>query len=248
MTNLLTAIPTGITAFIATNLDDIVILMLLFSQVNAMFQRRHIVTGQYLGFTALVLASLPGFFGGMLIPQTWIGMLGLVPIAIGVNRLLNREPEADEDSDPALPTVGSTPRWTWLSPQACSIAAITFANGGDNIGIYVPLFASCTLESLCVILAVFLLLVGVWCYAAYRLTHMPIIAEVLTRYGNLLVPFVLIGLGVTILNDSHTLEDQSMMMVALMVGGITLLSCSRFSNFSSKSTSPAGRWRCCLPW
>lgn len=225
MVNLLTAIPTGMTAFIATNLDDIVILMLLFSQVNAVFRRRHIVAGQYLGFTALVLASLPGFFGGLLIPPTWIGLLGVVPIAIGASRLLNRD---QEDSDADAPIAEpSAARFAFLSPQACSIAAITFANGGDNIGIYVPLFANCTLESLIVILAVFLSLVGAWCYAAYRLTHVPVIAEVLTRYGNVLVPFVLMGLGVMILNESHTLEDQNMLMLTLMAGSTVMVMMNR---------------------
>lgn len=220
MTNLLTAIPVGITAFIATNLDEIVILMLLFSQVNAVFQRRHIVTGQYLGFTALVLASLPGFFGGMLIPQAWMGILGVVPIVIGVSRLLNRD---EDDFAQAPVTETATARFTFLSPQACSIAVITFANGGDNISIYMPLFANCTLESLIVILSVFLSLVGIWCYAAYHLTHVPMIAEVLTQYGNVLVPFVLIGLGVMILSKSHTLEDQSVAMLTLIVSGIIMV-------------------------
>jgi len=35
-----------------------------------------------------------------------------------------------------------------LSPQTYKVAAVTFANGGDNIGIYVPLFASSDLTSL----------------------------------------------------------------------------------------------------
>ncbi|WP_416212816.1 hypothetical protein [Nostoc sp. LEGE 12450] len=50
MSELITDIPTGITAFIATNLDDLVILILLFSQANATFRRQHIVIVQYLGF------------------------------------------------------------------------------------------------------------------------------------------------------------------------------------------------------
>ena len=87
----LTAIPTGITAFCATNLDDILILLLFFTQVNAEFRRRDVVFGQYLGFFGLILASLPGFFGGMLFPDAWIGLLGIVPIFIGINRLLNGE-------------------------------------------------------------------------------------------------------------------------------------------------------------
>jgi cadmium resistance protein CadD (predicted permease) len=58
MHSFVTAIPTGIAAFTATNLDDLVILTLLFSQVNATFRHRHVVIGQYLGFCTLVIASL----------------------------------------------------------------------------------------------------------------------------------------------------------------------------------------------
>ena len=44
----------GLIAFIATNIDDIIVLLLFFSQINANFRRRHIVIGQYLGFTTIV--------------------------------------------------------------------------------------------------------------------------------------------------------------------------------------------------
>ncbi|MFM7880360.1 MAG: transporter, partial [Microcystis panniformis] len=55
MTTMITAISTAIAAFIATNLDDILILTILFTQVNKLFRRRHIVIGQYLGFILLIL-------------------------------------------------------------------------------------------------------------------------------------------------------------------------------------------------
>lgn len=222
MSNLFTAIPTGITAFTATNLDDILILMLFFSQANHLFRRRHIVTGQYLGFSALVLASIPGFFSGMLVPQTWIGMLGIVPIAIGVSRLFSREEKSDED--PVLESSEIiSPLTGFLSPQTYGVAAITFANGGDNIGIYVPLFASCTWESLMLILGVFFSLVGIWCYIAHQLTRIPSIAETLTHYGGQLVPFVLIALGGMILFESHTLEDRGLTVLAVIVSGIAMI-------------------------
>ncbi|MBD3886188.1 cadmium resistance transporter [Phormidium tenue FACHB-886] len=221
MSNLLTAVSTGITAFSATNLDDIVILMLFFSQVNTLFRHKHIVMGQYLGFAALVFASLPGFFGGLLVPQAWIGMLGIVPIAIGVSRLLNSD-EEEEDSSPSIPADAS-PLAGLLSPQTYSVAAVTFANGGDNVGIYVPLFASCTWESLVVILSVFFSLVGVWCYAAQQLTRVSAIGNALTHYGNQLVPFVLMGLGAMILLESHTLEDRGLMVLTLLVSGVAMV-------------------------
>jgi len=114
-----------------------------------------------------------------------------------------------------------------LSPQAYSVAAVTFANGGDNVGIYVPLFASATWESLLVILGVFFSMVGVWCYTAYRLVQLPAIADALSRYGNYLVPFVLIGLGILILIDSHTLENRGLVVLTLLISGMVLVNLGR---------------------
>lgn len=224
----LTAIPTGITAFCATNLDDILILLLFFTQVNAEFRRRDVVFGQYLGFFGLILASLPGFFGGMLFPDDWIGLLGIVPIFIGINRLLNGEDNTEED--PEVTTEKSPSANGLLSSQTYSVAAITFANGGDNIGIYIPLFASSSWESLVIILSEFFVLVGVWCYAAYQLTKINAIAENLTRYGNLLVPYVLIGLGILILIDSHTLENRGLAVLTLIVCVLGLLTLTHNRN------------------
>lgn len=219
MNGLFTAISTGFTAFTATNLDDILILMLFFSQVNAFFRKRHIVAGQYLGFTALVLASLPSFFGSLLLPRPCVGLLGLVPIAVGISRLVNsNEAEESDETQTQLTWFSS-----FISPQAYSVAAVTFANGGDNIGIYMPLFASCTWQNLVIILSVFFSMVGVWCFAAYKLTQVPTIADHLTRYGNYLVPFVLISLGVLILIDSRTLENPGLAVLTLVIGGLYLL-------------------------
>lgn len=206
-----TALAAGITSFVATNIDDIIILMIFFSQVSDRFRTRHIIIGQYLGFTALILASLPGIFGGLIVPKAWIGLLGLVPIVIGVKQLLSRDNDEVE-----IQAVSSAPNPSGsdksilnslvnlLSAQTYNVAAVTVANGGDNIGIYVPLFASNSLLSVAVILGVFYLLVGVWCLIAYLLTRHPVVAKVLTRYGHAIAPFVLIGLGIFILIESGT--------------------------------------------
>ena len=74
-----------------------------------------------------------------------------------------------------------------------------------------------------IILSEFFVLVGVWCYAAYQLTKINAIAENLTRYGNLLVPYVLIGLGILILIDSHTLENRGLAVLTLIVCVLGLL-------------------------
>jgi cadmium resistance transport/sequestration family protein len=197
---------TSITSFVATNIDDIAILMLFFAQVSSTFRPRHIVIGQYLGFLGLIAASLPGFFGGLLIPKAWIGWLGLLPIAIGISYLVNRAEAAEIQTVTELQTLPKSripPAMTRLvAPQSYQVAAVTLANGGDNIGIYVPLFANSSPAGLLVVVSVFLILLGVWCYVAFRLTRYPTIAAFLTRHGQKLVPLVLIVLGIYILADS----------------------------------------------
>lgn len=205
------AVVAGVTAFVATNIDDIVILMLFFAQVNAAFRPKHIFIGQYLGFTVLIALSLPGFFGGLMLPKAWIGLLGLVPIAIGLKHLLNSqtdEPDiqtvSDELSHPLTMHPIRSKFASLLAPPVYQVAAITVANGGDNVGIYVPLFASSSLASLGIILLVFFGMVGFWCFVAHQFTRHPLVAQGLTRYSSAIVPFVLIGLGIFILIESET--------------------------------------------
>jgi cadmium resistance transport/sequestration family protein len=201
----------GVTSFVATNIDDIVVLMVFFSQLNAGFRRRHVFAGQYLGFLALLLASLPGYFGGLAISKSWLGLLGFLPIVIGVSQLIqgpedepNIQDVSHELSDFAVPGSVWSKLKTLLSSQTYAVAAVTIANGGDNIGIYVPLFASSSLPQLVVIMGVFFLLVGVWCFVAERLVRQKAIARGLTQYGHRIVPFVFIALGLYILVESQT--------------------------------------------
>ena len=202
--SIVTAISTGAMAFSATNIDDLVILTLFFSQVDAKFRRWHIIIGQYLGFTALILTSLPGFFGGLILPRPWIGLFGLVPIIIGIKSLMNQETDELEDAETETKVSQESLIARFFNLQTYSVAAVTFANGTDNISIYVPIFASSNWQSLLVILGVFFSLVGVLCYIAHKLTHNQTLAHIFTKYGNRFMPFILIGLGTFIFLDSHS--------------------------------------------
>jgi cadmium resistance transport/sequestration family protein len=211
MTHLITDFTQGIIAFTATNIDDILILLLFFSQIDQNFRRRHIIIGQYLGFSAIILLSLPGFFGGLFIQKELIGLLGLIPIMIGVRQLFNREEETTEIqavSADLLDASYSNSRFSFLlsvlHPNTYKVAAITIANGGDNISIYIPLFAGLDFASLGVTLVVFLAMVGVWCGIAYVLSRQRAIATILSRYGQAMVPYVLIALGLLIMYERGT--------------------------------------------
>ena len=82
---------------------------------------------------------------------------------------------------------------------------VTFGNGGDNIGVYAPLFAGIDSTRLTVTLLSFYMLLAVWCFVGYAITHHPAVALILARYGHIVVPIVLIGLGIHILVDSGAL-------------------------------------------
>ena len=206
MNGFITAVTQGMIAFAATNIDDIIILLIFFSQIDRNFRRRHIFMGQYLGFAAIIILSLPGFFGGLVVQREWIGLLGIIPIAMGIKQLVNRPEESTEVQ--TVNTEQFHPQSSFLlsilHPNTYKVAAVTFANGGDNISIYIPLFAGQNILGLGIILAVFFVMVGVWCCIAYLLNRQAHISYILSRYGQAIVPFVLIGLGLFIMYERGT--------------------------------------------
>jgi cadmium resistance protein CadD (predicted permease) len=142
----------------ATTFDDNIYLTMFFSKTNRTFRPRQIVVGEVVGFTGLVAISLVGYFAGLMIPYIWIGLLSFLPIAIGVNALLSCQTMAEDDSvdvsvaNPTNPHYRQVRRqslWhTLRDPQTYKVSAVTLANGGNNIAIYIPLFASSTLPRL----------------------------------------------------------------------------------------------------
>jgi cadmium resistance protein CadD (predicted permease) len=204
----------GVSVAFATTFDDNLYLTAFFGKVNHVFRPKHIIIGEFVGFTTLVMASLPGFFGGLVLPEAWVGLLGILPILIGISHLMNREEEENTVQAVSV-NFGSSVKpkrqrksliTTLKDPQTYRVSAVTIANGGNNIGIYVPLFASSNFPSLAVILCVCYLAIGVWCFVSYNLTRNPVMASVMTRYGKKVFPFVLIYLGLSIMIKSGTYQ------------------------------------------
>ncbi|BAY89948.1 MULTISPECIES: cadmium resistance transporter [unclassified Tolypothrix] len=204
----------GISAAIATTFDDNIYLTAFFGKVNHTFRPKHIILGEFVGFTVLVIASLPGFFGGLVLPEAWVGLLGILPITIGISNLMSREDDGETVQDVSLDfrhAVKSRRQKksllaTLRDPQTYRVSAVTIANGGNNIGIYVPLFASTNLPSLGVILCVCYITVGLWCLLSYNLTRNPWMAPILNHYGRKIFPFILIWLGISIMSKSGTFQ------------------------------------------
>ncbi len=180
----------AIVLFAVTNIDDLVVLSLFFSRANrAPGSSRRIVAGQYVGFAAILAVSIAGALGAAQLPDDATAYLGLVPIAIGLYAARrNWKHRYDADPDPAPATISA---WT--------VAGVTFANGGDNIGVYVPAFATYSAAELEGIVAVFPILVAAWCAAGYYLTAQPAVLRAMQRFGHIIYPLALIVIGLTIL-------------------------------------------------
>ncbi|MFZ0003272.1 MAG: cadmium resistance transporter, partial [Trebonia sp.] len=144
--------------FAVTNVDDIVVLSLFFGRSAGQHgAARRIVAGQYLGFTALLVIAVAAAYGATFLPVSAIAYLGLLPLGLGL-RAAWQAWKDHRNGDR-----GEQRRDERSGVTALQVASVTFANGSDNIGAYVPVFARTGTAGIAVYVAVFLILVGVWC-------------------------------------------------------------------------------------
>lgn len=75
----------------------------------------------------------------------------MAPIGIGLKRFLSLRHEPEGDDIPAKNGI-------------LPVAAAAIANGGDNIGVYTPLFATQEPPQIALTLAVFAAMTALWCW------------------------------------------------------------------------------------
>jgi len=95
-----------------------------------------------------------------------------------------------------------------------AVAAVTVANGGDNIGVYLPLFAASSPIEIALLAAVFLGMTAVWLLLAWVIVNNRLLGRHLRRYGRYLLPPVLIALGGYVLVKQGTIAA----MIRLLSG------------------------------
>src|SRR4051812_11131098 len=139
--------------FAVTNIDDIVILAVFFGRTAGRAGALRVVGGQYLGFAGILAAAVVGALGAGLLPESAIPYLGLVPLFLGLRAAWTAWRHRQDPDGDAAELVAAD------GPGLLTVAGVTFANGGDNIGVYVPVFAASGTGTLVVYVTVFLLLV-----------------------------------------------------------------------------------------
>ena len=198
---------TSIILYSGTAIDLLIILMLFFAKRKSRKDIINIYLGQFLGSGSLILLSLLFAFVLNYIPSKEIlGLLGLIPIFLGLKVLLLGDSDGEAIAKEGLRKDNKN--------LIFLVAMITFAScGADNIGVFVPYFTTLNLANLIVALLTFLVMIYLLVFSAQKLAQVSSVGEILEKYSRWFIAVVYLGLGIYIL-----IENNSFNMLWTMLG------------------------------
>lgn len=192
----------AIGVYISTSIDYLIVLIILFAQLSQNKQKWHIYAGQYLGTGLLVGVSLVAAYVANFVPEAWmVGLLGLIPIYLGIRFAIVGEGEEEEEEE-----IIERLEQSKANQLFWTVTLLTIASGGDNLGIYIPYFASLDWAQTLVALLMFAIGIIIFCELSRVLSSIPLISETIEKYKRIIVPLVFIPLGLYIMYESGTIE------------------------------------------
>ncbi|WP_414331387.1 CadD family cadmium resistance transporter [Streptococcus peroris] len=191
---------TSIILYSGTAVDLLIILMLFFAKRKSRKDIINIYLGQFLGSVSLILLSLLFAFVLNYIPSKEIlGLLGLIPIFLGLKVLLLGDSDGEAIAKDGLRKDDKN--------LIFLVAMITFAScGADNIGVFVPYFTTLNLANLIVTLLTFLVMIYLLVFSAQKLAQVPSVGEILEKYSRWFIAVVYLGLGIYILIENNVFD------------------------------------------
>ncbi|WP_371601656.1 CadD family cadmium resistance transporter [Streptococcus sp. 27098_8_134] len=191
---------TSIILYSGTAVDLLIILMLFFAKRKSRKDIINIYLGQFLGSVSLILLSLLFAFVLNYIPSKEIlGLLGLIPIFLGLKVLLLGDSDGEAIAKDGLRKDNKN--------LIFLVAMITFAScGADNIGVFVPYFTTLNLANMIVTLLTFLVMIYLLVFSAQKLAQVPSVGETLEKYSRWFIAVVYLGLGMYILIENNSFD------------------------------------------
>ena len=191
---------TSIILYSGTAVDLLIILMLFFAKRKSKKDIINIYLGQFLGSVSLILLSLLFAFVLNYIPSKEIlGLLGLIPIFLGLKVLLLGDSDGEAIAKDGLRKDNKN--------LIFLVAMITFAScGADNIGVFVPYFTTLNLANMIVTLLTFLVMIYLLVFSAQKLAQVPSVGETLEKYSRWFIAVVYLGLGMYILIENNSFD------------------------------------------
>lgn len=185
---------TATIAFLATDIDDLVIMFTFYmtaKTTNPKIKQNHpvlkIFSGELIAYLVILLLSDVASYGLRLFPKAFTNGLGAVPLFMGIKILWDLHEEHNHKRKSTAKNIGII--------TLPSILSICLADGGDNLGVYIPLFSSLSMEDLLGINIYLLALMAIWCVVGFLLSKLNGLNKVFQKYGSLITGTILIILG-----------------------------------------------------
>ena len=179
-------------AFMATNLDNLVLLIALFGRYS---DRRYEVMFGYLAGMSIIAAAT--YYVGKLAgaaPVQYLGLLGIIPVLIGLVAIVRLFRNKGVVHDPVVPGAGSTAVTATLLAQ--------LGNSADTIITYGVLFSDSNDLGDHVVLVAFCGMALLFVLIAYQALRHPWLSRPVELYGHYVTPLILITVGLYILSNT----------------------------------------------
>ncbi len=196
MNSLIAIIPIAAGAYVATNVDNFILLVGLLARYRN--HTPNVVAGY---FTCMLILGLVGYSIGVaanIVPVEYLGLLGFVPIAIGAYELIQLR------GGKAKVTLAEEKSVDGVQKVFLATLISQLGNGADTVVVFGVLFtdsnapADILIILTLVAMAVIFVLVGI-----YAVRH-PALSKWIDRYAYRAMPFVLIIVGIYILANTVT--------------------------------------------
>jgi len=134
--------------------------------------------------------------GLTLVPGHWIWLLGLLPLSLGISKLVIAIRAHRSGEQASAVAAKGLP----------GVIGITIANGGDNLAAYTPVFATISRGAVAVTIAVFAAGVAIWCLAGFWLVSHHKVTQAIRGWGHWIIPAVYILIGLYIFEKTGALS------------------------------------------
>ncbi|MQS53345.1 cadmium resistance transporter [Companilactobacillus mishanensis] len=185
----------SVVSYISTSIDYLLILVILLATYK---NYKKILIGDLAGTTVLILSSMLiarilGF-----VPQEWIlGLLGLIPIYIGVRQLF----VDDDDDDKVVNKIQNGNRGIILMTAIITVTTC----GADNIAIYVPILIDVSNQQLVIVYITMIIMCLAFFVIGLLISKNKYIQNLIERSGKYLTSAIYIILGIYILFENGTI-------------------------------------------
>jgi cadmium resistance transport/sequestration family protein len=189
----------SVAVFLATSVDELVVLTTMFAYAERQGAVAEVYLGQLLSQAVLLTVAALAAFGIETVSEKAIGVLGVLPIALGIRVLLGGDDDTSEAREAAS-------RFDSGVGFTLTVALVAIGGGGEELAVFIPFLGSLATPDLVVAVVTLLVLVPLWCRVSQRIASLSRIQKWIARYQRVFVPVVFIGLGVFVIVDSGLLE------------------------------------------